>query len=306
MSYRELAPAQINYDEQLTEDERLCIEKSVAALVDRAARNTARRRTMHDLQAEARAAMNKSLLEVIKSGPEVPHFDASEIQPKVTDRKIDRSGPLFDDKDLNVEQILKIGGVASKIFAKPFHYDWKWSNTGGTHQLNYAADKGGFAGIDALVDTGVAHIKAHAGVGVALNTQTLNSTMAVTVTGRALRWTTHKWTALGSIWNGHAVTEGGVELTAFVDGIPLVNTDLNAGKLWRRRCSDGEIDGYEEDPGWAVGEPIELTWTMVPGRTYTFNIGAWVYVECDDGAWGSDSWAWAHLLMDVGALTLFK
>lgn len=293
--YREtLRSAEINYGDNVTEDEKVCIEKSVAALIDRSVKNTARRRSVHDLQAKIQAAQGESLP------------DVSQFKPNPVEQSIDRSGPLLDDPAMNVDHIIRIGGVASKVFAKPFHYDWKWSEAGGAYQLTYSAIKDGYAAIDALVDRDVAHINAHAGIGVAFTTETLGSTVPIQVMARSLRWTFNRWSAFGSPNNGHAVTEGGVDLAVFANDSFVTITNPNNGKIWRARRSNGELAQSEEDPTWVLGDTtVEVIWNMVPGVIYTLNVGAWAYVECDDGRF-NDSWAWGHLLLDVGALTIFK
>jgi hypothetical protein len=302
MTYQTLTPAQINYDDSLSSEERSNIERSIATLVKRSAEMTAQRQALTSEQDDVLVAANEPLCRLAQQNPQASQaVDTARAKWQAIKENARWSGAAPTEvRTGDVADWLRFGAVADTIFQPPYHFDWSWLDSDGGHHLSWTAQKSiGAAVIDAAVGYAgdATRLRAHAGVGVSLTTD-----RDVVVMGRSLRWTHHKYWVGGAIYGGNATSEGGVELTVLEDGNLLtVATD----KVWRMRCSNGEVAQWD-DEGFAVGAPIEVVWTMRPGRHYTFNVGAWVYVERHDGLFSADSWARGFVSANIGALTLFR
>jgi len=301
MTYQTLAPAHINYDDSLSAEQRADIERSVATLVERSATLTARRHALTAEQDDVLVAANGPLLALARENREVSAaIDTAREKWQAVKENAELSGAAPEVRTHDVADWLRFGSVADTIFQPPYHFDWSWLDSDGGHHLSWTSQKSiGAAAIDAAVGYSgdATRLRAHAGVGVSLTTD-----RDVVVMGRSLRWTHHKYWVGGAIYGGNATSEGGVELTVLEDGNLLTAA---ADKVWRKRCSNGEVAQWD-DEGFAVGAPIEVVWTMRPGRHYTFNVGAWVYVERHDGMFSADSWARGFVSAKIGALTLFR
>ncbi|MFE3442459.1 hypothetical protein ACFXNW_05460 [Nocardia sp. NPDC059180] len=309
MSYEEPPQVEITYDKGVPDDTRGVIEKSIGSLVERSTRNISRQRDQRALHSEFRAAEKEHLRRQIESDPESKRaFD--EAQERF--EPIELNAELLNRELLN-EQMLKAGdlfkfGAATKVFTT-CHFDWRWSTHGGAYSLSDAATvgspgNGGYAGISASVNTDVAHLNAHAGVGVALTVADVNSTTPVFVMGRALRWARHEYSVLAAPGNGDGTSEGGIELTVMENGNFLTAAQ---NKIWRLRLSNGEIgSGGNLQDGFQLDDPsLSVFWTMNPGSIYTFNLGVWTFVDCDDGIYGN-SQAYGYVDSNIGFLSVFK
>lgn len=301
MTYQTLAPAQINYDESLSEEQRANVEQSVATLVERSAKLTARREALTAEQDDARMTANEPLLELLRENRHAAEAVSTAREKwQAIKEHAEWSGAAPEVRTHDVSDWLRFGAVADTIFQPPYHFDWSWLDSDGGHHLSWTSQKSiGAAAIDAAVGYAgdATRLRAHAGVGVSLTTD-----RDVVVMGRSLRWTHHKYWVGGAIYGGSATSEGGIELTVLEDGRLLTAA---TDKVWRMRCSNGEVAQWD-DEGFAVGSPVEVVWTMRPGRHYTFNVGAWVYVERHDGMFSADSWARGFVSAKIGALTLFR
>ncbi|MEV0079759.1 hypothetical protein AB0H58_25410 [Nocardia neocaledoniensis] len=309
MEYVQSSPAEINYDDGVAADTRAVVEKSVATLVGRATERMKRQRALRSRHEEFRAAEKDHLRRQIEADPESSRaFGAA--RERLT--SLELNAELADSAPLDAQLVRTAGmlrfGNATKIFWAPFHFDWRWSNHGGTYSLSDAAHKGspgnnGYAGISAAVSKDVAWLDAHAGVGVVLTVADVGSSTPVYVMGRSLRWVRKEYSVLAAPGNGDATTEGGVELTVLENGNLLT---FASNKMWRLRRSNGEVaqggglaEGFQLDPS------LEVLWTMKPGSVYTLNLGVWASVDCDDGIYG-DSGAYGYIDSNIGALSVFK
>ncbi|WP_280482773.1 hypothetical protein [Nocardia cyriacigeorgica] len=309
MSYEESPQVEINIDKGVPEDVRGVIDKSIGSLVERSTRKISRHRAQRDLHSEFRAAQKNHLRRQIESDPESKRaFDEAKrnlTMPEPNTELVSRS-PL-DEQMLKAGELFKFG-TATKVFTS-FHFDWRWSTHDGPYSLSDAASvgspgNGGYAGISAYVNADVAHLNAHAGVGVALTVADVNSTAPVFVMGRALRWARHEYSVFAAPGNGDGTSEGGIELTVMENGNFLTAAQ---NKIWRLRLSDGEVgSGGNLQDGFALDDPsLSVFWTMNPGSTYTFNLGVWSFVDCDDGIYGNSS-AYGYIDSNIGFLSVFK
>jgi hypothetical protein len=182
--------------------------------------------------------------------------------------------------------------MASQVFGTPWHYQWQWHN-GQPPTISSQDRTNGQIRMAVHADQNHNWSDAHGGFGVALRTDRVQA-----VAGRSLRRTDHTYFVHGGALGGNATVEGGMEMTALEDG-RLVSVARD--KRFRRRLSNGEREavGFQ---GWTTGEGIEVNWVMLPGRTYTFNVGAWVFGEAHGGV-GTASIAQAQLNALVIALT---
>ncbi|WP_227984826.1 hypothetical protein [Nocardia spumae] len=305
MGLQSLTQVDVNYSDDLSDDMRREIDKSIAALIDRSNRAAERRRAVQQERVLLREAKKDSFRKLFGSDGQAAytsHTTAKEQSAKSESLELPIP-PAIDSDELSKAAALRFG-LVTKLFQPPFYFDWKWDNSHGTYGLSYTSDKSGVAAINAEVKEDGAFINAHAGVGVALTTETLGSSNDVYVLGRALTWTNRSWFCLAGLQGGDATTEGGTELTVLSDG-ELITSKPET--IWRSRLSDGEYDQFYDPEGpFEVGNPYEVLWTMHPGKVYTFNLGAWVYVECNEGIFGYFSHAVGSNVTKIGALSLFK
>ncbi|NEW50319.1 hypothetical protein GV792_09655 [Nocardia cyriacigeorgica] len=310
MSYEERPQVEITYDKDVPEDTRGVIDKSVGSLVERSTRNISRQRTQRALHSEFRAAEKEHLRRQIEFDAESKRaFDEAKANLKTTELNTELLGPSpLDEQTLKTGDLIRFG-TATKIFTT-CHFAWRWETHEGPFSLSDAATvgspgNGGYAGISAYVNADVAHLNAHTGVGVALTVADVNSTTPVFVMGRALRWVRHEYSVFAAPGNGDGTSEGGVELTVLENGNFLAASPLH--KIWRLRLSNAEVgSGGNLQDGFALDDPsLSVFWTMNPGSTYTFNLGVWSFVDCDDGIYGNSS-AYGYIDSNIGFLSVFK
>ncbi len=78
---------------------------------------------------------------------------------------------------------------------------------------------------------------------------------------------------------------------------------MSQDKRFRRRVSAGERAFWNE-PGFDTGNAIQVDWIMVPGRTYTFCTGGWVFGEAHGGL-GTSSIGSVRLSAQIVSMNLF-
>jgi hypothetical protein len=123
----------------------------------------------------------------------------------------------------------------------------------------------------------------------------------MSVTARSLRRTSF-WYNVGSYFAGGAATvERGTEMTVMENGTLIRFAE---DKVFRKRVS-GDEHVFVPADGFGTGNSIEVSWTMVAGSRYEFNVGAWVWCENQQPSLFADtSFATAHVQAKVLALTI--
>ncbi|MGW4774231.1 hypothetical protein ACWEO2_40085 [Nocardia sp. NPDC004278] len=276
--------AEINIREGVTPDQRRNVEQSVATMIERSSRATTRARAREAERSELLKAVDSPLAKLAEQDPDaMKAIDAIRTNFRPSDdesglRSNGRRQHLSGSMTLDVREGLEIHGT-------PYDFDWKWVDTDGGNFVPMSADRvAGTARIAAQVEDvqgTSSYVNAHAGVGIILRTD-----HEVAALGRTLRTTHNQYSIGGGPWGGHAVTEGGTELTVLENGkFVTAATD----KHWHKRVSNSEVDSFDNG-GFGIGDPIEVVWSMRPGNEYTLNVGAWVYAEYSNGLLG-DSWA---------------
>jgi hypothetical protein len=102
-------------------------------------------------------------------------------------------------------------------------------------------------------------------------------------------------------FDASATVEGGTEMTVMENGTLIRFAD---DKVFRERVSGFDRKHVFTD-GWETGNTLEVSWQMLPGSTYEFNVGAWVYCEAQQPSLLPDtSVAWAQLQAQVLAMTV--
>jgi hypothetical protein len=274
--------ADINFDEGITPDQRRYVEQSIATMIERSSQASAGARARETERSKLLKAAAAPLARLIEQDLDAAKaIDAlrakfrsdAEAEVGSDGQGQNLAGPVSFDVRAGTE-----------IFPIPYHFDWRWFDSGGGGFPHTSVDRNnGVVNIDVRASAidGSTGIRAHAGFGVILNTD-----REVAAIGRALRQTHDKFGVAGGPGGGHAISEGGAELTVFENGNFVTSA---TEKRWRKRVSNGELDSFDSG-GFGTGAPIEVVWPMRRGFEYTLNVGVWVYAEYDDGLFG-DSWA---------------
>ncbi|QYC42484.1 hypothetical protein Nocox_24405 [Nonomuraea coxensis DSM 45129] len=272
--------ADIRFDDSLDEDQRRCVEQSIAGLRERSRERIASRRAAQAESSKPAREANAKLVKYLEEHP-----DAALMFQAMRGRSL-----LAEDGQADAEPVLGRPTLSPvlmdvevrenlKLFGTPFHYDWKWSDSDGGNFPRMSVSRETAV---AKIDVGIRQIEgdstwitAHAGVGVAIRVD-----KQVGAIGRAYRTTSEYGKVTQHGFDADATSEGGTELTVFEDGRFVTSA---TDKRWRIRVAGDTPNTSHSSEGFAVGELMEVTWVMRPGRTYTFNLGAWVYAEAHDG-----------------------
>jgi hypothetical protein len=281
--------------DEVPSEHRDAIRESVRTLARRSAETSKRAVEHSTTQTEQMTAMARPLHRLIEADA-----DASEALA-ASNRRIEEYRPdtptqepgwptvkLIEGKSLATE----LDFVASQVFGAPWHYQWQWHN--GQPPTTSSQDRtNGQIRMAVHADQNHNWSDVHGGFGVVLRTDRVQA-----VAGRSLRRTDHAYFVHAGALGGNATVEGGMEMTALEDGRLLA---FAQDKRFRKRLTNGEREtlGFH---GWTTGEGIEVNWVMLPGRTYTFNVGAWVFGEAHGGV-GTASIASAQVNALVIALT---
>jgi len=296
---------QLVFSEDLVRPEqRQLVERSVATMAARAEEEFTKRRAVEAERTRLLAELNAQRGERV----EPPAHLAGAFDDLRTQSLIDavsssaRQGEALQPAVNPVAALLGIDPAKADLneltFPPHYHYFWSWGSSfggavGGTESTT------GFVGLDARsgsVEGGAnGFVTAHAGYGILLNAH--HTMVAV---GRSMKDVEFEYT-INTWGDANAMTEGGIEFTAFENGALLAATSPGDGKLWRLRLSGGEGDGMPHHTGRnTVSDPRELAFTMHPGRGYTFNVGAWVNSDVQVGA----GWAAARSLIKADILLI--
>ncbi len=275
---------------------RNAIEASVATLAKRSAEASKRAYERSKTQSQFLSALTRPLVRIIEDDDDASKELAAASRSQEDYRSAARPGEPAWPSGQAVDPWLRVAGAApgSQVFTPPFHFQWQW-HSGEPAEVSSVDRPNGRIELWGYADQTQNRVDAHAGFGVAMTTGTVRA-----VTGRSLRRTQHRYFVRAGSFSGSATVEGGMEMTALEDGRLLSAVQ---DKRFRRRVSNGEEDTLEFD-GFATGDTVEVDFVMRPGRTYTFNVGGWVFCEAHGGV-GTASIASATLYANVPALTAF-
>lgn len=285
-------------------ERRRSVELSIATLVERANEAAQQRRAAAAEQAELAAALNRPLLELIRSDPAAARaLDAARHPQQSVDDPATARRDVRAPKGQNVVAFDATG--SPEVFIAPYHFSWQWHvPSGGVPRQSITDLPSGEIALDARANAppdfvDVTFIEAHAGFGISLTTD-----HPVQATAHALRRVAHSYVVSVGIF-ASATAEGGEEFTAIEAGNVLASdkTVVFHSRVSGSLASPTEHDLYE-DPGFEVGEPMEVTWTMLPGHAYEFNVGQYVICERDHGEGGAESASQIH--GSVTLMTLFR
>lgn len=278
---------QLDFAHDVSAEQQRVVEHSVESMAAQACDRTARIRAEEAERAEFEATLTQPFMHVIEDNPAA-----------VKTLEDLRTRPLFQNVPTlqPVEEPLVSDDFATlmvrapiDIKVIPFDFTWNWFNTAGSRPFNRTLDPpNGWVGLDArvgLIAGGASSfVDAHVGFGVVLTTD-----RPLKATGRSLRKMRYGYAVHAVGVGSNATSEGGVEFTVF-DNETLVG--FTPRKLWRGRVSAGlghpDEFATADSEGFDKGPPgMELSWTMLPGHQYTFNVGAWVFADRSSGAGGA-------------------
>ena len=190
-------------------------------------------------------------------------------------------------------------GVASEVFAIPYHYDWRWHV--GSIVFENTPDRP--TGRIRVSVVGKRRCDAHAGFGIGVRANRDHW-----MTARSLRRSAESCRVRSGATGAVALAEGGMEMTV-MEGANLL--DVEQDKRFRFRLNPGFWSDPEEanhdSGGFGTGASIEVRWFALAGHTYQVNVGAWVLAEWTSGphAAGDISRSSGGVVGDVLAITLF-
>jgi hypothetical protein len=262
----------VDVDVDIAGDARERIKQSIGAMAQHFLERRERQREVDAHARALRAAIMAPLNKVIEADPAAKEAITSAVAQAQRSAALFRPDPLefptVRPQDLLFD--LPPGARALQVFAPPFHFPWRWH--AGSHPPEALAHLDRPTG-----SIGVAHnaghhddrwVTHHAGFGVSLSTD-----REKIVTARSLRRTSYWYWVDSSLYGGAATVEGGTEMTVVENGTLIRSAE---DKAFRKRASGGE-DEFVHPDGFATGNSIEVSWTMIPGSTYEFNVGAWVF-----------------------------
>lgn len=293
---------EIEFQEGMPPEQRQSVEQSIATLVERATETTAQALAASTERAELTAALNRPLLELIRSDPAAAKaLEAAQARLQPVD-DLRGSQPRAARIAKGQELITLDMRGAPEVFVIPYHFNWRWHvPPGGAPQTSTADLPSGQITLDARAarppdGIDVRFIDAHAGFGISVTTD-----RDVDATARAMRRVRYIY-SVSAGFQGDATAEGGEELTVMEAG-NLLDSDRTV--VFRKRVSGTPVESaYEDSGGYAVGEPMEVTWRMLANHTYQFNVGQWVFCERNPGLGGAG--AISQIQGTVLLMTLFR
>jgi hypothetical protein len=249
---------QIEFQDGMPPERRRSVELAVATLVERANEETARARAAAAERAELSAALQRPLLELIRSDPAAakaldaaqsrlaPVEDVGRLQPRGGRIRNGQNLITFDASD------------APEVFVIPYHFNWRWFvPTVGAPRTSIADLPSGEIGLDARAapppdGIDVPFIDAHAGFGISLTTD-----HEVLATARSLRNVRYAY-SVSAGFTGDATVEGGEEMTAIEAGDVL---DSDRTLVFHKKVSGSNIlDPSSPPPETAAGSGPAIPW----------------------------------------------
>ena len=288
VSKTDASPAnlQILFHESVTDpDLRQLTIQSIDTLVARSFASTKRAREKDAELAQLTDAINAPIERIIQGDPQA----VSALEEL---RKRSLSGADVDtffsyaslDATAGGITVPNRGDLGPRTFAgrPPYDFSWSWHDPNGGRPFDMRMNPSiGYVGLIARsgsVDGGFSgFVNAHAGYGVNLRTDQPRTVSFGGQIESAHR--THNMMAHGA--GSNATTEGGIECTALENGRLIMSSSF---KWWRKRISINETADDREGPIHIdVPKTDPRTFTMQPGRSYTFNIGLWVFSDRTPG-----------------------
>lgn len=266
----------ISFHEGVTEADRQNAERSVAAFVEYSLERSARERAAEAELAELADALDAPLARLVQEDPAAvlaaERLAARDVlHVHETDTLREDGGSYFPPHER--------ANVRSVGFVPPYDFSWSWHDAAGfppnSRILNRSTGEVGLDARSGSAPGGASGlVAAHAGFGVILPSTNPGQKFPHAVLNPGRFSYTMKTVGVGC----NATSEGGFDLTVFEDGRFLVGANA---QLWRERISAGEERRGGDGPRPMTGP--ELQFTMVPGRTYSFNAGIWVVTDRSTG-----------------------
>lgn len=292
--------SKIRYSQNFPAEHRGFVEKSIETMIERSSAATARRRADAAERTAVSQALYAPLIRLAQQDPDTAVMlrKAGEIPVPLDE---DLAHPRRTDSHGTHSETTAMLDIraGTEIFGIPYHFEWAWHDPAGGAPFEIVVDRDdGRVAIDGRAGPKIGgaedFVSARAGFGVTLQTD-----HEVSVMGRAYR-TTDDHYSVGSGLGGDATAEGGTDLTVFENG-NFVTAAVD--KRWRKRVSQGDVEVYDSD-GFGPGATIDAFWTMRPGNTYTFNVGAWIYADRNDGL--GNTWSQSSIVANLIFMSLFR
>ncbi|MEV6062965.1 hypothetical protein AB0L62_23440 [Nocardia asteroides] len=293
-------PSQIRYSPSFPVEHRPVVERSIASMIEHYSSVTGRRRADDAERNAISQALDAPLIRLARQDPDTADtLRIAAERPVLPDADlVHRQRPDSPRTSADTTATLDVR-AGTEIFAIPYHFEWAWHDPAGGAPFRIVVDRdNGRVAIDGRAGPKIGgaekFVSARAGYGVTLHTD-----HEVAVMGRAYRTTDDHYTVGASI-GGDATAEGGTDLTVFENGNFIASA---VDKRWRKRVSQGETDVYSSN-GFGPGATIDVFWTMRPGNTYTFNVGAWIYADRNDGL--GNTWSQSSIVANLLFMSLFR
>ncbi|WP_413105216.1 hypothetical protein [Streptomyces sp. Inha503] len=276
---REMEPAiEIDFSEDLTSEQRKVARRSVEHMAASGIEAREQQRAVEAGYQELSDQINAPLRKAV---------EADEAAIKKFHHLRDHTPLRFDepsilemgaDHPVGIEEAtLRIHDVrATQVFTAPYHFDWRWHNTGGSAPYTSSTNRPlGQVSLQGrcgpwIPGAGGKFVEAHAGFGL-LFRPTVNGLLS----GDSLRVLGWFWVVGAFGIGSNATVEGGTECTILEDGKLKAN---QSHKLWRKRVSVDEwADQAQTSP--VTDTPMRTQFPMRAGHEYTFNVGFWIYAD---------------------------
>ena len=272
------------HESETDPDLRQVATQSIETLIARSVASTKRIREEDAELAKLTDAMNAPVTRLIENDPQAANA-LGELRKRSLEAVPDT---LLSNISSDVKGGITIpnrGDLSPFTFAgrPPYNFSWSWHDPNGGAPFDMRTNPSiGYVGLIARsgsVDGGFSgFVNAHAGYGIILRA---DHPRTVSVGGQIeSAHRAHNMMAHGA--GSNATTEGGIECTALEDGRLIMSSGF---KWWRKRISINETANDHEGPPVHIDMPKSdpRTFTMQPGRNYTFNIGLWVFSDRTPG-----------------------
>ncbi|MFI8823964.1 hypothetical protein [Streptomyces sp. NPDC053431] len=276
---QERAPAiEIDFSEDLTSEQRKIARRSVERMAAAGVEAREQQRAVEAGYQELSDAINAPLRKAV---------EADEAGRRKFEHLRDHTPLRFDEPTLleaGAEYPVAVEAAdmhihdvrATQVFSPPYHFDWRWHNTGGSAPYTSSTNRPlGQASLQGrcgpwIPGAGGKFVEAHAGFGL-LFRPTVNGLLS----GDSLRVLGFFWVVGAFGIGSNATVEGGTECTILEDGKLKA---VNSHKLWRKRVSVNEwADFVQTNP--VTDTSMRTQFPMRAGHEYTFNVGFWIYAD---------------------------